>query len=78
MTGKDYLIDFMQTHNCEEIYNKIKEIENATLSYTDSRLAFISFLNSEYVGVYGMWRITQNQDGKWVAHIGGDTSADSN
>ena len=26
MTGKEYLINFMQTHNSEDVYNKIKEI----------------------------------------------------
>ena len=69
MTGKEYLINFMQTHNSEDVYNKIKEIENATISYTDSRLAFISFLNDEYTGIYGAWKLVQDIDGKWLCKL---------
>ena len=66
MTGKEYLINFMQTHNNEEIYDKIKEIERDTLSYTDSRSAFVSFLGNQYYE-YKPWKIVQNADGTWKA-----------
>ena len=47
MTGKEYLIDYMQNHNAEEIYDLIKDIEYFTLEYNDSRLAFIDFINGD-------------------------------
>ena len=66
MTDKEYLIDFMQTHNSEEIYDKIKELEEDTLAYNGSRLAFIGFLDEEYIE-YKPWKIVQNADGTWKA-----------
>ena len=49
MTGKEYLIDYIQNHNAEEIYDLIKDIEYFTLDYNDSRGAFIDFIDDEYV-----------------------------
>lgn len=46
MTGKEYLIDYIQNHNSEEIYDLIKNIEKLTFSYVDSRQAFINFLDN--------------------------------
>lgn len=62
MTGKEYLIDFMRTHSSEEIYDKIKEIERDGLAYNDSRLAFIGYLDDEYMGDRP-WTIVQTEDG---------------
>ena len=45
MTGKDFLIKYIQNHTSEEIYNYIKGIEKMTQNYTDSRQAFIDFLD---------------------------------
>ena len=74
MTGKEYLIDYIQNHSSTEIYDLIKNIEEATLSYTDSRLAFINFLDDYYSldnkpslektfvqNKYGQWILMQGE-----------------
>lgn len=70
MTGKEYLIDYMQNHSSEEIYDLIKNIEKATLSYTDSRLAFINFLDDYYSldNKPSLEKMTfvQNKYGQWI------------
>ena len=69
MTGKEYLIDYMQNHSSEEIYDLIKNIEEATLSYTDSRLAFINFLD-DYNSLENKpsleMTFVQNKYGQWI------------
>lgn len=47
MTGKEYLVDYIQNHNAEEIYNMIKDIEYFTYEYNDSYGAFIDFINGD-------------------------------
>lgn len=69
MTGKEYLIDYIQNHSSEEIYDLIKNIEKATLSYTDSRLAFINFLDDYYsLDNKPSLKMTfvQNKYGQWI------------
>ena len=69
MTGKEYLIGYMQNHSSEEIYDLIKNIEEATLSYTDSRLAFINFLDDYYSldnKPYLEKTFVQNEYGQWI------------
>lgn len=70
MTGKEYLIDYMQNHSSEEIYDLIKNIEEATLEYTDSRLAFIDFLdNCDSLTLRpSLKKMTfiQNKYGQWI------------
>lgn len=69
MTGKEYLIDYIQNHSSEEIYDLIKNIEKATLSYTDSRLAFINFLD-DYYSLDNKPSLettfVQNKNGQWI------------
>ena len=70
MTGKEYLIDYIQNHSSEEIYDLIKNIEKATLSYTDSRLAFINFLDDYYsLDNKPSLKMTfvQNKYGQWIS-----------
>lgn len=76
MTGKEYLIDYIQNHSSEEIYDLIKNIEEATLEYTDSRLAFIDFLDNYdsltlkpslekmmfVQNIYGQWILMQGKN----------------
>ena len=50
MIGKEYLIDYIQNHSSEEIYDLIKKIEHLCCTYTDSRGAFIDFLDNEDMG----------------------------
>lgn len=69
MTGKEYLVDYIQNHSSEEIYDLIKNIEKATLSYTDSRLAFINFLDDYYsLDNKPSLEMTfvQNKNGQWI------------
>lgn len=71
MTGKKYLIDYIQNHSSEEIYDLIKNIEEATLEYNNSRLAFIDFLNdynSLIIKPSSLEKITfvQNKYGQWI------------
>ena len=70
MTGKEYLIDYIQNHNSEEIYDLIKNIEKLTLSYTDSRQAFINFLdNYDSLAIYPSIEdmvFVKNINGKWI------------
>lgn len=70
MTGKEYLIDYMQNHSSEEIYDLIKNIEKLTLSYTDSRQAFINFLdNYDSLIIYPSLEdmtFVKRVNGKWV------------
>lgn len=70
MTGKEYLIDYIQNHSSAEIYDLIKNIEEATLEYTDSRLAFIDFLDN-YDSLTlrpSLKKMTfvQNKYGQWI------------
>lgn len=70
MTGKEYLIDYIQNHSSAEIYDLIKNIEEATLEYTDSRLAFIDFLDN-YDGLtlrpsFKKMTFVQNKYGQWI------------
>jgi len=80
MTGKEYLIDYMQNHSSEEIYDLIKNIEEATLSYTNSRLAFINFLDdyNSLDNKPSLEKMTfvQNKYGQWIL-IQGEQDADS-
>lgn len=74
MTGKEYLINYMQNHSSEEIYDLIKNIEEATLEYTDSRLAFIDFLDN-YDSLTlkpSLEKMTfvQNKYGQWIGMQG--------
>ena len=70
LTGKEYLIDYIQNHSSEEIYDLIKDIEEATLEYTDSRLAFIDFLNdyNSLIIKSSLEKMTfvQNKYGQWI------------
>lgn len=66
MTGKEYLIDYIQNHSGEEIYDLIKNIEEATLEYTDSRLAFIDFLDDyDSIRIQPL-TLKQNENGGWI------------
>ena len=70
MTGKEYLIDYMQNHSSAEIYDLIKNIEKATLAYTDSRLAFINFLDDynslDIKPSLEKMTFVQNKYGQWI------------
>ena len=70
MTGKEYLIDYMQNHNSEEIYDLIKNIEKLTFSYTDSRQAFINFLdNYDSLAIYPSLEdmvFVKSVNGEWI------------
>lgn len=71
MTGKEYLIDYIQNHNGEEIYDLIKKIEHLTYEYTDSRGAFISFLNDQntfnlFSSTFNFREIVQDKYGNYV------------
>lgn len=70
MTGKEYLIDYIQDHSSEEIYDLIKNIEEATLEYNNSRLAFIDFLddyNSLNIKPFlEKMTFVQNKYGQWI------------
>lgn len=75
MIGKEYLIDYMQNHNADEIYNLIKKIEHLCCAYTDSRGAFIEFLNNEDMcdslrSCLTMQEIVQDKYGNWVIKTG--------
>ena len=80
MTGKEYLIDYIQNHSSEEIYDLIKNIEEATLAYNNSRLAFIDFLNdyNSLIIKPSLEKMTfvQNKYGQWIL-IQGEQDADS-
>ena len=75
MTGKEYLIGYIQNHSGEEIYDLIKKIEYLTYEYTDSREAFISFLNDQdtfnlFSSTFNFREIIQNEYGNWVVQYG--------
>ena len=75
MTGKEYLIDYIQNHNGEEIYEIIKKIEHLSSTYTDSRGVFIDFLNNEDMGelfksYINMQKLVQDKYGSWFLITG--------
>ena len=75
MTGKEYLINYMQNHNGEEIYELIKRIEHLSSTYIDSRRAFIDFLDNEDMGelfrsYLKMQRLVQDKYGSWFLMTG--------
>ena len=45
MTGKEILSKYCQEHNGEEIYDFIKRLFDESLSWTDSRLFIIDWLD---------------------------------
>ena len=47
MTGKEILIKFCKEHDGEDIYTFIKDLENKSLNYTDSRIFIIDWLDNE-------------------------------
>ena len=75
MTGKEYLINYIQNHSGEEIYDLIKKIEYLTYEYTDSRGAFISFLNDQdtfdlFSSTFNFREVIQDKYGKWIIKYG--------
>ena len=72
LTGKEYLIDYMQNHNAEEIYELIKDLEQLSLEYNDSRLAFIDFLNGTddifniFLSALKFKKLVQDEYGNWL------------
>ena len=76
MTGKEYLIDYIQNHNSEEIYNLIKDLEEFSFGYTDSRLAFIDFLNgaddifNSFLSALKLKKIIRDEYGKYTIITG--------
>lgn len=47
MTGKEKLIQYCQEHTAEEIYEYIKKLFDYSLSWTNSRLFIIGWLEGE-------------------------------
>lgn len=47
MTGREKLIRYCQDHNAEEIYEYLKHLFDYSLSWTDSRLYIIGWLEGE-------------------------------
>ena len=69
MTGKKYLIDYIQNHTSEEIYDLIKSIEEYTLQYNDSKMAFVGFLDGDDVfeSYFSLKNIKViNINGEWI------------
>ena len=69
LTGKEYLIDYMQNHSSEEIYDLIKSIEEYALQYNDSKMAFIGFLDGDDVfeSYFSLRNIKAiNVSGEWI------------
>lgn len=50
MTGKEFLSIYCQEKDGEEIYNFLKRLLDESLSWTDSRLFIIDWLNSDMRG----------------------------
>ena len=50
MTGKEFLSIYCQEKNGEEIYNFLMRLFDESLSWTDSRLFIIDWLNSDMRG----------------------------
>ena len=50
MTGKEFLSIYCQEKDGEEIYNFLKRLFDESLSWTDSRLFIIDWLNSDMRG----------------------------
>ena len=49
VTGKEILIKYCQEHSGEEIYNLLRRLFDDSMSWTDSRMFIVDWLNGEEV-----------------------------